>query len=107
MSNSEIVIAIAQSKLFTRTDRGLAKGGTSYPSYFLPDSIIVAYDGTIIKSHHGYKNVGSVKGIRYDDPRNLLHEKNYVFSIIESKKKSRELEYVYTFTKNDYEQALK
>jgi len=107
MSNSEVDIAIAQSKSFSRTERGLPKGGTSYASYFLPDSIIVTYDGAIEQLHGGYKNTGSVKGINHEDPRNLLNEKNYVLNIIESKKRSQELEYVYTFTKDDYEQALK
>ena len=108
MSNSEIQIAVSQNAIYKTGNRGLSTGGTSYASHMLPaDSIIVTYDESIKKSHHSYKNLGGTNGIKYDDPRNLLNEKNYVLNIRESTKKRQELEYRYTFSKEDYEEALK
>jgi hypothetical protein len=106
MYNSEIQIAVSQNATYKTGNRGLSTGGTSY-AYRFPDSIIVTFDESIKKTHHSYKNIDGTNGIKYDDPRNLLNEKNYVLNIRESTKKRQELEYRYTFSKEDYEEALK
>ena len=104
--NLEIDISERETSSFSQ--RGLSKGGTSYPSLNKGDSIVVTYGNSIKQVHLGIITTSSnTKAIKFDDPRNILNEKNYLFRIKESSRRSQKLEYEYTFTVEDYQRALR
>jgi hypothetical protein len=100
---------MSERQAFNWSQRGLAKEGTGYPSLVMRfDSIVVTYGNSIKQVHLGLNAISSnTKAIKFDDLRNILNEKNYLFRIKESSRRSQKLEYEYTFTKEDYEEALK
>jgi len=107
--NDVLEIKQAEIETFNKTTRGLVKTGTSYASWLLAaDSIVVNYGNSIKKVHLSKKIVSNTAmALQFDEVRNILNEKSYIFRIKESSIRKQEVEYEYTFTKADYEEALK
>ena len=107
--NEVLEIKQAETETFNKTTRGLIKTGTSYVSWIMPvDSIVVNYGNSIKKVHFSNKIVSNnAKALQFENNRNILNEKNYIFRIKESSIRKQEVECEYTFTRADYEEALK
>jgi hypothetical protein len=108
MTNYLIEIENSSRYNFRTSDRGVSAGSGSYGARAWPDSLVITYGNSARKIHlRNSITSTNTKAFEYDNKRNLINEKNYAFRITESASKYNELEYEYTFTKEDYEDALK
>lgn len=70
------------------------------------DSALVLFDKQVIAYHYGFNISGSnLKGISFDNSRNVFTSKDYVELVIKETNDSFYGEFTYTFTEQDYVNA--
>jgi len=92
-----------KKKVYYNNTRGLGRG-VSYGYINSPmDSIVVAFDTTHTITHYKANLIGSnPKHYLYESDRNIYNDKSYAMTVTKSTDTQKSVEFLYTFTEQDY-----